>query len=340
MKVRTFGIDLAKNVFLVHGVDGRGKTVVHRELRRRQLLPFMTQLQPCLVGMEACGGAHHWAREMAKLGHEVRLMSPQFVRPYVKSNKNDARDAEAICEAVGRPSMRFVAIKSQAQQDMMALHRVRSLLIRERTALMNEMGGLLAECGVVAAQGATVLRRLIATILADHDSRVSELLREILSEMSERLRLFEERLKRYDLRVAELARSDERAGRLMAVEGVGPLTATALIAAVGDARQFRSGRELSAWLGLVPRQHSSGERVMLLGISKRGDRYLRTLLIHGARTTLRYVGRKRDPRSRWAGKLKERRGPNIAAVALANKNARVLWALLTRAEEYRVPAAA
>jgi len=290
--------------------------------------------------MEACGGAHHWAREMAKLGHEVRLMSPQFVRPYVKSNKNDARDAEAICEAVGRPSMRFVAIKSQAQQDMMALHRVRSLLIRERTALMNEMGGLLAECGVVAAQGATVLRRLIATILADHDSRVSELLREILSEMSERLRLFEERLKRYDLRVAELARSDERAGRLMAVEGVGPLTATALIAAVGDARQFRSGRELSAWLGLVPRQHSSGERVMLLGISKRGDRYLRTLLIHGARTTLRYVGRKRDPRSRWAGKLKERRGPNIAAVALANKNARVLWALLTRAEEYRVPAAA
>ena len=290
--------------------------------------------------MEACGGAHHWAREMAKLGHEVRLMSPQFVRPYVKSNKNDARDAEAICEAVGRPSRRFVAIKSQAQQDMMALHRVRSLLIRERTALMNEMGGLLAECGVVAAQGATVLRRLIATILADHDSRVSELLREILSEMSERLRLFEERLKRYDLRVAELARSDERAGRLMAVEGVGPLTATALIAAVGDARQFRSGRELSAWLGLVPRQHSSGERVMLLGISKRGDRYLRTLLIHGARTTLRYVGRKRDPRSRWAGKLKERRGPNIAAVALANKNARVLWALLTRAEEYRVPAAA
>ena len=165
-------------------------------------------------------------------------------------------------------------------------------------------------------------------------------MREILSEMSERLRLFEERLKRYDLRVAELARSDERAGRLMAVEGVGPLTATALIAAVGDARQFRSGRELSAWLGLVPRQHSSGERVMLLGISKRGDRYLRTLLIHGARTTLRYVGRKRDPRSRWAGKLKERRGPNIAAVALANKNARVLWALLTRAEEYRVPAAA
>ena len=307
----------------------RGKTVLHRELRRRQLLPFMRQLQPYLVGMEACGGAHYWAREMAKLGHEVRLMSPQFVRPYVKSNKNDARDAEAICEAVGRPSMRFVAIKSQSQQDMMALHRVRSLLIRERTALMNEMRGLLAECGVIAALGASALRRLIATIMAEPDDRVSGLLREILSEMNERLRLFGERLKHYDLRIAELARTDERAGRLMAVQGVGPLTATALIAAVGDARQFRSGRELSAWLGLVPRQHSSGERVMLLGISKRGDRYLRTLLIHGARTTLRHAGRKPDSRSRWVVGLRERRGPNIAAVALANKNAPVLWALLT-----------
>jgi len=340
MKIRILGIDLAKNVFSVHGVDGRGKTVLHRELRRRQLLPFMRQLQPCLVGMEACGGAHYWAREMAKLGHEVRLMSPQFVRPYVKSNKNDARDAEAICEAVGRPSMRFVAIKSQSQQDMMALHRVRSLLIRERTALMNEMRGLLAECGVITALGASALRRLIATIMAEPDDRVSGLLREILSEMNERLRLFEERLKHYDVRIAELARTDKRAGRLMAVQGVGPLTATALIAAVGDARQFRSGRELSAWLGLVPRQYSSGERVMLLGISKRGDRYLRTLLIHGARTTLRHAGRKRDSRSRWVVRLRERRGPNIAAVALANKNARVLWALLTRGEEYRIPVAA
>ncbi len=290
--------------------------------------------------MEACGGAHYWAREMTKLGHEVRLMSPRFVRPYVKSNKNDARDAEAICEAVGRPSMRFVAIKSQAQQDMMALHRVRSLLIRERTALMNEMRGLLAEYGVVVAQGALALRRALATIVADHEARVSDLLREILSEMSERLRLFEERLRRYDLRITGLARADERAIRLMAVEGIGPLTATAMIAAVGDARQFHSGRELSAWLGLVPRQHSSGERTVLLGISKRGDRYLRTLLIHGARSTLRHVARKRDPRSRWVEKLKERRGSNIAAVALANKNARVVWALLTRAEEYRVPAAA
>jgi transposase len=340
MNVRTLGIDLAKNVFLVHGVDGQGKTVVRRELRRGQVVPFMRQLQPCLLGMEACGGAHYWARELAKLGHEVRLMSPQFVRPYVKTNKNDARDAEAICEAVGRPSMRFITIKNQAQQDMMALHRVRSLLIRECTALMNEMRGLLAECGVVAPQGPNALRQLVASVLTEADERISGLLREILSEMNERLRLFEDRLKGYDRRIAGLAQQDERATRLIAVPGVGPLTATALVAATGNARQFRSGRELSAWLGLVPRQHSSGERVMLLGISKRGDRYLRTLLIHGARTTLRYVKRRCDLRSRWVARLSERRGPNIAAVALANKNTRVLWALLTRDETYRSPAAA
>src|SRR5262245_10396660 len=340
VNVTTLGIDLAKNVFRLHGVDSRGRAVVDRQLRRTQLLPFIAELKPCRVGMEACGGAHYWALEIAKLGHEVHLMSPQFVRPYVKSNKTDANDAEAICEAVGRPSMRFVAIKSQSQQDMMALHRVRSLMIRERTALMNEMRGLLAECGIVVAQGALALRRGLATIVAGKDARVSDLLREVLNEMSERLRLFEERLKRYDTRIAGLARDDERARRLMAVGGIGPLTATALIAAVGDARQFRSGREMSAWLGLVPRQHSSGERTKLLGISKRGDRYLRTLLIHGARSTLRHVRSKSDPRNRWVATIMERRGPNIAAVALANKNARVLWALLTRTDEYRVAAAA
>jgi transposase len=339
MDIRTLGIDLAKNLFRVHGVDARGKTVVQRQLRRRQLLPFMAQLPTCLVGMEACGGAHYWAREIAKLGHEVKLMSPRFVRPYVKSNKNDARDAEAICEAVARPSMRFVAVKSQGQQDMLALHRVRSLLIRERTALMNQMRGLLAEYGVVVAAGAAHLRRTVAELLADRDERVSELLRTALGEMGERLRSFEERLERYDKHVSELARQDPRAGRLMTVPGVGPLIATALIASIGDARQFKSGRQLSAWLGLVPREHSSGERTILLGITKRGDRYLRTLLIHGARAVLRHARHKCDRRSVWIGALSNRRGPNIAAVALANRNARVAWALLTRAEEYRMPAA-
>jgi transposase len=214
----------------------------------------MRQLQPCLLGMEACGGAHYWAREMAKLGHEVRLMSPQFVRPYVKSNKNDAKDAEAICEAVGRPSMRFVAIKSQSQQDMMALHRVRSLLIRERTALKNEMRGLLAECGVIAALGASARHRLIATIMAEPDDRVSGLLREILSEMNERLRLFEERLKHYDLRIAELARTDERAGRLMAVQGVGPLQRHRAYCSSGRRSTVpqRAGIECLAGVGSAP----------------------------------------------------------------------------------------
>jgi len=340
MEIKTLGIDLAKTLFQVHGVDEKGRTVFQRQVRRRQLMPLVAQMQPCLVAMEACTGANYWAREFAKHGHEVRLMSPRFVRPYVKSNKNDARDAEAICEAVRRPSMRFVAVKSQAQQDMLALHRVRSLLVRERTALMNQMRGLLAEYGIVIAQGALRFRRALALITGDRDSGTSELLRELLTEMSERLRLFDERLKRYDQRIAEFARADERAARLMAVEGVGPLTATALIAAVGNARQFRSGRELSAWLGLVPRQHSSGGRSILLGISKRGDRYLRTLLIHGARATLRFAARKRDPRNRWISAVRERRGTNIAAVALASKNARVLWALLARNQSYRVPAAA
>jgi transposase len=339
MAITTLGIDLAKNLFQLHGVDEHGRTVVQRQLRRAQLLTFMVQLQPCLVAMEACGSAHYWAREIAQRGHQVRLMSARFVRPYVKSNKNDARDAEAICEAVGRPSMRFVAVKSQAQQDLLALHRVRSLLVRERTGLMNQMRGLLAEYGIVITQGAVPLRRALVQILEARDNGVSEVLRELLGEMSERRRFIEDRLKRYDLRIAEFARADERAGRLMAVEGVGPLTATALLAAVGNARQFRSGRELSAWLGLGPRQHSSGGRSVLLGISKRGDRYLRTLLIHGG-TTLRFAARKRDPRSRWISAMRERRGTNIAAVALANKNARVLWALLAHNQDYRVPATA
>jgi transposase len=268
----------------------------------------------------------------------VKLMSPRYVRAYVKSNKNDARDAEAICEAVGRPSMRFVEVKSQAQQEVLALHRVRALLIRERTALMNQMRGLLAECGMIVAQGAARLRRALAELLGGADQRIGAILREALLEMSERLRSFEEQLERYDRQIGKLARSDSRAGRLMTVPGVGPLIATALIAAAGNARQFKSGRELSAWLGLVPREHSSGERTTLLGISKHGDRYLRTLLIHGARSALRYAPRRADRNSLWLRALKARRGPNIAAVAMANKNARVLWALLTRTENYRAAA--
>src|SRR6202049_2340900 len=335
MKVTTLGIDLAKSIFRLHGVDARGVAVLRRQLTRQQLLPFLAKLSPCLVGMEAGPGAHFWAREIGKLGHEARLMSPHFVKPYVKSNKNDANDAEAICEAVGRPSMRFVPNKNTSQQDVQALHRIRSQLIKWRTALANEIRGLLAEYGIVVTRGIAPLRRMLPVILEDAENGLSGLFREMLVEMAGRLRLLEGRLRQYDLRVARVFGQDERCHRLAQVEGVGPLIATALVAAVGNAHEFKSGRELSAWLGLVPRQHSSGGKTVLLGISKRGDRYLRTLFIHGARSAVRTVESRKDLRSVSISRLKCRQGPNVAAVALANRNARVLWALLTKGESYR-----
>ena len=335
MKVTTLGIDLAKSIFRVHGVDDRGTVVLRRQLARKQLLSVLANLPPCLVGMEACAGAHYWARELETLGHTVRLMSPQFVAPYRKSQKNDGNDAAAICEAVGRPSMRFVPVKSPAQQDVQAAHRIRFQLIKWRTALANEMRGLLGEYGIVVAKGIAPLRRQLPLILEDSENQLSGFFREMLGEMAERFKLVDQRIRQYDLKIEHVFRQDERCQRLARVEGVGSLIATALVAAVGNAHDFKSGRELSAWLGLVPRQHSSGGRNVLLGISKRGDRYLRTLLIHGARAAVRVVERHRDHRSVAMNRLKLRHGPNVAAVALANHNARVLWALLTRGEEYR-----
>jgi len=289
--------------------------------------------------MEACAGAHVWAREIEPLGHTVRLMSPHFVTPYRKSQKNDGNDADAICEAVGRPSMRFVAAKSAAQQDVQALHRIRFQLIKWRTALANEIRGLLAEYGIVIAKGMAPLRHKLPVILEDEENQLSGFFREMLGEMAERLNLLDRRIRDYDLKVESVFSCDERCQRLGRVEGVGALAATALVAAVGNAHEFRNGRELSAWLGLVPRQYSTGGRNVLLSISKRGDRYLRTLLIHGARSAIRTVERRKDPRSMAMSRLKARRGPNVAAVALANHNARVLWALLSRGEEYRPRAA-
>lgn len=335
MKVTTLGIDLAKSIFRLHGVDDRGTVVLRRQVTRKQLLPLLANLPSCLVGMEACAGAHYWAREIGKLGHTGRLMSPHFVAPYRKSQKNDCNDAAAICEAVGRPSMRFVPVKSAGQQDVQALHRIRFQLIKWRTALANEIRGLLAEYGIVIAKGIGPLRRQLPLILEDGENCLSGLFREVLSEMAERFKLIDQRIRQYDLKVEHIFRQDERCQRLAKVEGVGSLIATALVAAVGNAHEFKSGRELSAWLGLVPRQHSSGGRNVLLGISKRGDRYLRTLLIHGARAAVRVVERRRDPRSIAINRLKLRHGANVAAVALANHNARVLWALLTRGEDYR-----
>jgi transposase len=336
MKVKTIGIDLAKDVFGMHGVNERGKALIHRRVTRQELLGLLAKLEPCLVGMEACGSAHYWAREIEQLGHTVKLMSPQFVKPYRKGNKNDPNDAEAICEAVTRPSMRFVPIKSAAQQDIQALHRVREQLLKARTALVNQVRGLLGEHGIVAPRGIAHLRRLLSELLAAPEvHRLSARLGETLVEIAERLRFFDQRIRAYDLRIERVFAHDERCQRLAKVEGVGPLVATAMVSAVGNASEFRSGRELAAWLGLVPRQYSSGNRNVLLGISKRGDRYLRTLLIHGARSALCRVERRRDRRSLWASRLKLKRGFNVAAVALANKNARILWALLTRGDNYR-----
>jgi transposase len=288
--------------------------------------------------MEACGGAHHWAREIEKLGHEVRMMAPQFVKAYVKSNKNDYNDAEGICEAVGRPNMRFVGIKSVEQQNLLSLHRIRQSVVKARTAQVNQIRGLLAEYGIVVGKGVGHVRRSLPQILEDGENRLPDLFRELLGELYEQLQLLDERIKGYDRRVTALFRSQEECRRIEAVEGVGPLGATAVVATFGDGRQFDNGRQFSAALGLVPGQHSTGGEPRLLGISKRGDRYVRTLLIHGARSVVNVVlnNNKDDARSRWIRRIAAERGKNRAAVALANKNARIIWALLSRGDTYRV----
>jgi transposase len=334
--ISVLGIDLSKRSFHLHGVDRSGKEVIRKKMNRRQLLSLMASLKPCRVGLEACGGAHDWARRFQALGHEVRLMSPQFVKPYVKSNKNDALDAEAICEAVQRPNMRFVPIKSTEQQDIQSLHRARSLAMSQRTAQINQVRGLLLEYGLVLPQGAHVVRKALPGLLEDAENALSFAMRELLADLREELVHLDERIAEYDRKINLTAKQNDPCERLMTIPGVGPLIATALIAAVGDVQVFKSGREMAAWLGLVPRQRSTGGRPILGGISKRGDRYLRTLLIHGARSAVRLAGNKTDRRSRWVATLAQRRGHNIAAVALANKNIRTAWALLTRAEVYQV----
>lgn len=338
MNVTTLGIDLAKDVFQLHGVDRHGQTVLTRKVARAKLRETVAALPPCLIGLEACASSHYWAREFERLGHTVRLISPQFVKPYVKSNKNDAADAEAICEAVARPHMRFVPVKSLEQQDVRAVHRVRERRVREHTALINQIRGLLAEYGVILPLARNAVHRQLPRILEDADNGLTAATRELLADLHGELQARREAVEAIDARVARLFKASPVYRRLAEVEGVGPVTATALVAAVGDAKSFASGRQMAAFLGLVPRQHSSGGKNVLLGISKRGDRYLRMLLIHGARSAATAAKRRQDARARWVNALAERRGANIAAVALANKNARVLWALLARGEDYR-PAA-
>ena len=334
MNLTRVGVDLAKQVFQVHGVDRHEQVQVKRALSRRQMLSYFARQAPCLIGLEACASAQYWARELGQLGHTVKLIPPQFVKPYVKSQKNDANDAEAICEAVGRPSMRFVAVKSAAQQDVQALHRIRSELVRQRTAKANQIRGLLSEYGIVVPVGIGMLRRAIPEIQEDAENGLSGLFRRVLGGLRQDLETFDARVAELDAEIAQVALSDETAQRLQSIPGVGPMTATALVAAVGDARQFARGRDLAASLGLTPGQHSSGGKERLLGITKRGDCYLRTLLVHGARAVLKVAGRKDDPRSRWVMSVATRRHKNVAAVALANKMARIAWALLTRGGRY------
>jgi transposase len=334
-EMHVLGIDLAKRVFHAVGMDDTGKIVLRQRLSRHDLMPFIAQLPPVLIGIEACGGAHYWARRFRAYGHEVKLMAPQFVKPYVKSQKNDSRDAEAIAEAVTRPTMRFVPAKDVDQQDIQALHRVRERLMGERTALVNEVHGLLHEYGIVIPKGVAQFRQAVVGKLEAEKDKLTPLGQEMFWKLIDEFTALEKQLAYYQEKLEVLATTHPECQRLMTIPGIGPLGATALVAAVSDASAFKNGRQFAAWLGLVPRQHSTGGKERLLGISKRGDGYLRKLLIHGARATMRWVGRKTDRRSQWIRQLIERRGKNRTAVAVANKNARVVWALLTSHHTYQ-----
>jgi transposase len=335
-KLSVVGIDIAKQVFHLVGMDEQGTILVRKRLYRAQVMAFIAQLPPTLIGMEACGGAHYWARRFREHGHEVKLMAPQFVKPYVKANKNDMRDAEAIAEAVTRPTMRFVPTKDVDQQDLQALHRVRERLMGGRTALVNEVHGLMNEYGIVIPKGVARFRQAVVDKLESEQDKLTPLSQEMFWKLVEEFVALEEQLAYYQEKLEALATTHPECQRLMTVPGIGPLSATALVAAVSDASAFKNGRQFAAWLGLVPRQHSTGGKERLLGISKRGDSYLRKLLIHGARVTLRWVGLKTDRRSQWMRHLLERRGNNRTAVAVANKNARIVWALLTSHQDYQL----
>ncbi len=337
MKMTRVGVDLAKTVFHVHGVDCADKPVWQRRLSREKWLRALVErVEPgCEVGMEACAGAHHWARELQSRGYAVKLMAPQFVKPYVKSNKNDANDAEAICEAMSRPSMRFVPVKRVVQQDIQAVHRIRAELVSQRTAKGNQIRGLVAEYGLVAPRQLGHLRRAIPRWLEDAQNGLSVRMRRLLDGLWGDLIALDRRIGELDAEIEAIAKSDPVAQRLQQLRGVGALTATALVATVGSGEQFAKGRDLAVSLGLTPKQRSTGGKQRLLGISKRGDPYLRKLLVHGGRAAL-YVARdKNDGLSRWATSLAARTHPNVAAVAWANKTARIAWAMIRRGSDYQ-----
>lgn len=334
MNITTIGIDLAKAVFQVHGVNAQGKALPRKQLKRDQMMAFFTTLVPCLIGMEACGSAHHWARKLQVLGHTVKLMAPQFVKPYVKTNKNDMADAEAICEAVSRPNMRFVPIKDVEQQAVLAVHRVRQGMVKARTAQANQIRGLLSEFGLIIPQGIAYIHQRVPTLIEEAGDTLPGAFCALVQRMLDHLKELDRQVGELELQIQAWHRSSRLSRKLEKIPGIGPITASALVASIGNARNFQNGRQLAAWLGLVPRQHSTGGKSNLLGISKRGDCYLRTLLIHGARSVIRHAENKLNGHE-WLRTLMGRRNKNVATVALANKNARIVWALLAHDQEFR-----
>jgi transposase len=336
-EVITIGVDLAKNVFQVHGVDAAGAVVVRCQLRRGQVLPFFKKQPPCLVGMEACATAHHWARQLIELGHEVKLMPPHYVKPYVKRGKNDAADAQAICEAVTRPTMRFVSVKGTEQQGVLMLHRTRELLVRQRTMLINAMRAHMAEFGIVAPVGVPQVKKLLGIIADAHDARLPTVARTCLESLARQFLSLGAEIHAAEKHIHAWHRSNEVSRRLETIPGIGPIIASALAASITDPEVFRSGRELAAWIGLVPRQNSTGGKQRLGKISKQGDRYLRWLLVAGAMSVVRHARRRGTANLPWLTNIIARKPTKVAAVALANKTARIVWALLRHGGTYQRP---
>jgi len=334
--ITTIGLDIAKSVFQVHGIDATGEVVLRRRLTRSRVVPFFAKLAPCLVGIEACASAHYWSRELRKLGHDARLMPPSYVKPYVKRQKNDTADAEAICEAVTRPTMRFVEVKTPEQQSVMVLHRTRVMLMRQRIQLSNAIRGHMAEFGLVAAVGRMGLQTLINILFDETDGRVPTEARHCLQMLADQLRLANAQILENDRRIRTSARATDVGRRLMGIPGVGPVLASAIVASVPAPAMFKSGRNLAAWIGLVPRQNSSGGKERLGSITKQGNRYLRQMLVVGSLAVIRYAER-HGTRRPWLVKLMARRATKVAAIALANKTARMIWAIMTSGQRYKEP---